>query len=855
MPNRLPLRGSQLRAAAIISATTLLSVVLIPAATGDDLVHFTQTVAQDCVTDALGVARSAAVTVVQAQSITQLHCSAGGSWESLADLEQFPNLESLNIYGSFWDDAENDATGTFLSPIASLTNLTTLVLNAQVLQPLDYSPLHSLTKLESLTTYGWSASTAGQIAPMPSLKALRMLDRTTSLEGIGGFENLEHLTVDAISPEAGEQVPLEPVAALHNLKTFYSHGNAAAGDLSAFADMPHLTSLEVYSDGDASLAGLAESDALETLVVKAQGLSDDDLAVAAALPLLSTLNLGSGSISDLTPLTGNTTLTHLAIWGADLTDISLLATLPNLSDVGLSENHISDLTPLQDLPLTMYYALDQTYDLGTVNACDTSAAFVITDRVGKAHPLLPSEYRGASNGASVVWSVDGNWSAHADDGNFSDPIFTLSGEHFSGTGSVTVLPSASPCPWSTGLTITTPDEFITNQPFAAELTWAQAVHPNYNFDWIDSDNKVVGEGENYTSGKAGIDVRARITPTTPGFDSAPVVSAPVHLAAQMPATMAITITGTPQPDFTLTVVESNRPVDVGIGYQWLRDGVPVPANTGIGYQVTDADVGHVITVRGTATSLTARYWPETLVSPPVTVQGRSSFTSIGIPHVSGSPIAGGRLTVAPGTWAPGPVGVQVQWLRNGKAIPGAHGSTYSPKSSDLGAKIAAKVTASATGFNSVTRTSASVTIIRSFIFVNAPTVSGSARVGSTLTATAGTSSPSATSTYQWYRNGVAISGATHRTYTAKARDAYASIAVKATAKRTGYFPVTKTSKSKVPTGLKYSSCAALRKAYPGGVAKSSNTPGVRSNTFVSSKLYALNSARDGDKDGWACESS
>src|SRR6187455_104129 len=105
MPNRPLSHASHFRAAAIVSATSLLSVVLIPAATGDELVHFTETAARDCVTQALGLDESADVTVAQAESITQLHCTSGPPWESLADLEQFPNLESLNIYGSFWDNS------------------------------------------------------------------------------------------------------------------------------------------------------------------------------------------------------------------------------------------------------------------------------------------------------------------------------------------------------------------------------------------------------------------------------------------------------------------------------------------------------------------------------------------------------------------------------------------------------------------------------------------------------------------------------------------------------------------------------------------------------------------------------
>jgi hypothetical protein len=75
-----------------------------------------------------------------------------------------------------------------------------------------------------------------------------------------------------------------------------------------------------------------------------------------------------------------------------------------------------------------------------------------------------------------------------------------------------------------------------------------------------------------------------------------------------------------------------------------------------------------------------------------------------------------------------------------------------------------------------------------------PTVSGAARVGSTLTASPGTWSPStATVRYQWYRSGQAIAGATGATYTLQAADLGATIWVSVTASAPGHTSVTVTS--------------------------------------------------------------
>jgi hypothetical protein len=56
--------------------------------------------------------------------------------------------------------------------------------------------------------------------------------------------------------------------------------------------------------------------------------------------------------------------------------------------------------------------------------------------------------------------------------------------------------------------------------------------------------------------------------------------------------------------------------------------------------------------------------------------------------------------------------------------------------------------------------------------------------------------------------------------------------------------------------VKYKNCAAVNKVYPHGIAKSGykkSASGLTGTPFVNTKLYNLNSAKDRDKDGVACE--
>lgn len=76
-----------------------------------------------------------------------------------------------------------------------------------------------------------------------------------------------------------------------------------------------------------------------------------------------------------------------------------------------------------------------------------------------------------------------------------------------------------------------------------------------------------------------------------------------------------------------------------------------------------------------------------------------------------------------------------------------------------------------------------------------PTISGTAKIGKTLTAKAGKWKPSPVKlSYQWLRNGKKIKGATKRTYKLVTADKGKKISVKVTGKRNGYQTVSRTSK-------------------------------------------------------------
>lgn len=166
-----------------------------------------------------------------------------------------------------------------------------------------------------------------------------------------------------------------------------------------------------------------------------------------------------------------------------------------------------------------------------------------------------------------------------------------------------------------------------------------------------------------------------------------------------------------------------------------------------------------------------------------------------VPRASGMAKVGSTLTAAAGAWKPSGVALTYKWLRNGTVIPGATATKYALSAADLARNISVRVTGSKTGLKTLTSTSAKTPAIALGTLINSavPQVSGTPKVGSTLTA-AGTWTPSpVTIGYQWFAGGAAVAGATARTFVPTSVQLAKTIAVRATAKKTGYQPLAKTS--------------------------------------------------------------
>nr|WP_275889569.1 fibronectin type III domain-containing protein [Nakamurella flavida] len=87
--------------------------------------------------------------------------------------------------------------------------------------------------------------------------------------------------------------------------------------------------------------------------------------------------------------------------------------------------------------------------------------------------------------------------------------------------------------------------------------------------------------------------------------------------------------------------------------------------------------------------------PASAASAPVRVRG--AFVVDAAPTITGTPAVGSPLTVQPGSWTPTPSGIAYQWFRNGAAIRGADGDSYTPVNADSGRYLTVRITGTGDG--------------------------------------------------------------------------------------------------------------------------------------------------------------
>lgn len=164
------------------------------------------------------------------------------------------------------------------------------------------------------------------------------------------------------------------------------------------------------------------------------------------------------------------------------------------------------------------------------------------------------------------------------------------------------------------------------------------------------------------------------------------------------------------------------------------------------------------------------------------------------PAISGTPKVGATLTASPGSWTPSGATFAYQWLHDGVAIAGATAATLSPSGGQQGKALTVRVTASSPGYPATSVVSAATGAVQPGVITGttAPSISGEARVGETLSVSPGAWSPTPDEMrFQWRADGSPIAGATGTTLALEPTLVGQRVTVTITAVKAAYPSVTK----------------------------------------------------------------
>lgn len=690
-------------------------------------------------------------------SITDLSCTQRMVGD-LNGIQYMSNLASLDLSNNML---------AHISELSSLQSLTSLNLSENPIE--DLSPIAALPKLQNLYLNDMGLRSIDALDGMDTLKNVSLADNALSeIDAVSTFPALISLDVSG-----NELTELSGVSSLANLQTLKASDNLIGSLSTLTAANSKLTRLTVSNNRLTSLDGVQRLSRIANLDASSNRISD--LSPLATRTRLNFVLVTHNSITSLSPLKNLSSLITVEAGDNSISDVSPLAGKFILSWVQIDHNRVADLSPLSSVATVD--ARGQDVSLAVVPG--TATQVPLKDNASQLPTLtLPS---GVSVDAGMlVANAEATYPI-----GFHSGDFVGTGKEFSGTLTVESAYHAFTAPSPTITGSAQVGATLTADPG----TWSPEPE-QLDYRWLAGEKEIENaHASSYvlTAAEQGAQIRVEVTGTSEGFTGKTVTSAATNtvLAANFVAPADVTVSGTFAVGETVSVDAGTwTPTPGEIAYQWLRDGASIPLADQASYQLTPADATKKVSVRVTASK-------EGFA--PASVRSAAAVVGLGAmsadqPEISGTAAIGVTLKAVTGSWSPTPASLTVQWYRGGLPIGSATGDEYQVTAEDVGKAITVAQTATAEGYQPLTKVSSPTAEVPSGT-LNAPTeiaVEGTYAVGNTVTAEPGDWSPSPDSyTYQWSRDGSQLSASTS-SYVLTAADQGHEVTVRVTAHKAGY---------------------------------------------------------------------
>lgn len=267
----------------------------------------------------------------------------------------------------------------------------------------------------------------------------------------------------------------------------------------------------------------------------------------------------------------------------------------------------------------------------------------------------------------------------------------------------------------------------------------------------------------------------------------------IHLEDETVApTVPPTVVGTPQVDARLSVTPGtwNKP-GTTYKYQWLANGTAIAGATTTTYTPTAVQVGDVLTVKVVAAKTGYKAGSSVTAASAPTIPG--TMTAVAAPVLTGIAKVGAVLSASEPTWTPTPTAITYAWTADGAPIAGASTATLTLGAAQLGKVIQVATTATRAGYTTnVSHSAASAPVgPEKLSLTREPKLAGNnPHVGQPFSVVPGVVGPDGvTTTYQWLRDEMSISGATAASYTPTNLDPGTRLSLLVSYTKPGYTPI------------------------------------------------------------------